>query len=965
MNAHSEGEFSEVPLAKVARMTPSQHEIISFGPFTLQLSGRRLLRDGLPLYLGARAFDLLWLLASRPNEVVHKRELLSAVWPEVAVDDGSLRFQITNLRKLLGEQAGGPKYISTVVGRGYCFVAETSRGRGKIGTGTVAVHPQRNLPNRATHIFGRSADNNAIASLLRNERLVTIVGTGGVGKTTVAVSIAHDLPEPLNEAIHFIDLGATSEPSLVVPTVLSTLGVSVQSKDPTSALIAYLANSGQTLLLLDTCEHVIEAVAAMASRILAAAPSTRMLATSREQLQIDGERVYKLQPLACAPVQHFDLNAVQSFPATQLFLQRAAASGTPLHLDESDAEVLANLCRKLDGLPLALELAAARVGSYGLHKTADLLDKHLMLSWPGQRTAPQRQKSLQAALDWSYGLLSDFERRLLHQLALFAGHFSMEAVLDVATPLSDEITVLAAIDSLVAKSMVVAWSAGTGMRYRLLDTTRAHALNFHIDQGELNAMAKRHAIHYIEWSNAEGVFWHNQSDMERRSHRLSALANVRAALDWCFGPVGDHDVGIDLAAAAAPMFLSMSLLGECQQWMSRALEVLAGSAVNDSQEIRLQAALGVSLMFTRGESETARKALKRALVIAEQRGDAEEQLSILGPLHLFHLSTGEFNTSLGYAEQAVQHAVGRDSASSAQVNSLVGVSLHFKGELSRARDALVAASIQSPANGNPATYLGIERSVAGTFLARTLWLQGGPNEAIAELDTALKSAELVAHPLSLSIAMMWACTVFLWNGDLPEATKSMERMSECAITYSLAAHRAVAEGFRGELACQSGDPVGGIALLRQSLQELHQANYKLHTTPLSIALIEALCSVARYQEAIELTLETRRLVEENGDTVYLPELFRLQGRILLSRTADKNKEEAQDSFQKSLMLSREQGAVGWELRTAMDLALLYRGRGRSGEATLLLQSVLEKFNAESNSADLRGARLFLLNSNAL
>ena len=305
-------------------------------------------------------------------------------------------------------------------------------------------------------------------------------------------------------------------------------------------------------------------------------------------------------------------------------------------------------------MPLAIELAARRVEAYGLEQTAALLDQRLTLLWQGPRTAPARQKTLQATLDWSYGLLSDLERIVLRRLAVFVGHFTMDAALAVVTsPTVDQAVVFGVIDSLIAKSMLATRPIGAMMRYRLLDTTRAYALDVSLDHAELADLATHHATYYRQWLEQTGAEWPTFSTGTQRAPHFAAINNVRAALEWCFGPDGNVGIGVGLAAAAAPVFLAMSLLTECHRWSERALLALDDAARGGSEEMHLQAALGVSLMFTRGNDETPRIALNRSLVIAEQRGDAPEQLQLLNLLHMFHHRTGDFKAALHYARRSL------------------------------------------------------------------------------------------------------------------------------------------------------------------------------------------------------------------------------------------------------------------------------------------------------------------------
>jgi predicted ATPase len=391
----------------------------------------------------------------------------------------------------------------------------------------------------------------------------------------------------------------------------------------------------------------------LARSIVEAGPKVHILTTTREALRIEGERVYKLEALGCPPDDsEITAKAVLSFPATQLFMERAAASGVSLDISDADARIVASICRKLDGVALAVELAARRVETCGLSQTAELLDQRLTLVWLGSRTAPPRQKTLQATLDWSFRLLTEPERVVLRRLAIFVGYFTLDAALDVVTssPL-DRSMVFGAIDSLVAKSMVATQPIGAMMRYRLLDTTRAYALEIQTDDTERADLGVRHATYYQRWLEQIDTEWSTVSPGPDRVPYFVGLNNVRAALEWCFGKNGDVGIGIRLAAAAMPIFQTMSLLSECHRWSERALSALPDSSRGSTEEMRLQAGLGTSSMYLHGERDAAHMALSRSFEIAEERGDALDQLRILVPLNMFHLRTGEFKTALHYARR--------------------------------------------------------------------------------------------------------------------------------------------------------------------------------------------------------------------------------------------------------------------------------------------------------------------------
>ncbi|MCP3372915.1 ATP-binding protein [Bradyrhizobium cajani] len=932
---------------------------LSFGPFVVTPHERLVTRDGGALPLGAKAFDMLIALMSRPNEVVSKWDLMALVWPGLTVEEASLRFHIAALRKALGDGKDGARYITTLSGRGYCFVAPITKADASTerrSASRVDLPPVK-LPNRLQRMVGRDDAVAAVSDKLITSRFVTIVGPGGVGKTAVAVAIAHDLLETFSDAAHFVDLAALSDPDLVITSILLMLGLPAQTDDPMPALLAHLRDK-RMLLILDNCEHVVAAAAPLAAEIFHAAPHVHILATSREALRVEGEQVYRLAPLAVPPDSAgLTATAAQTYPALQLFLERATASGAQIALDDANAAIVAGICRKLDGMALAIELAAGRVEAYGLEQTAALLDERLNLLWQGQRTAPPRQKTLQATLDWSYGLLSDTERLVLRRLAVFAGHFPIDAALEVVPDERvDRSRLFDAIDSLVAKSMVAPRPIGAMMRYRLLDTTRAYLLEIEPNEASL---AARHASYYRRWLEQAGSTWATVPSADERAIHFSALHNVRAALDWCFGTGGNFSIGIALAAAAAPIFLAMSLLIECRRWSERALLAIDPPSRGSAEEMHIQAALGLTLMFTRGGSEAARGALSRSLAIAEARGDEINQLQLLGRMHIFHERMGEFDAALGYARQSltVAERLG-DAASIALAHSLLGVSLHLAGEH---RDALnmLEAAWQGPGTERISTVYGFDhRNRAGISLAREFWLQGRSAEALQLARQTVADAAQMDHPITLCIALIWAVSIDLWSGDLDGAEENIDRFIAHAESRSMGPYLAVGRGVKGELAIRRGDAAAGVETIRACLRELHDAGYELLTTTFNIALVQGLLALGEVEQSAGLIDEAIHLVDESGDHLYMPELLRLKAGVLLV-LPEPDPGEAEGHLMQSLELGRRKGARAWELRTAIDLAQLLGKQRRRRDAKLLLQSALEGVVEGSETADIRAANELL------
>lgn len=473
-------------------------DVISFGPFTLIPAQRLLEKAGHPLNLGARAMQILLVLTEQPGQMVGKKALMARVWPDVTVDEGSLRFQVAALRKALGERQSSARYVTTNPGRGYCFVAPVSRTHATDApSAALGLDQAHELPVLLARIVGRDETVRAVSTQLLAKRFVTIAGPGGIGKTTVAVAVGHELHDAFAGAVRFVDLGPVTNPLLVPSALAATLGLLVQSADSVPGLVAFLRGK-RMLVILDSCEHVIETASALAETIFRQAPDVHILTTSRELLRVDGEHVHRLAPLESPPDEAgMTAKAALAFPAVQLFVERVAAAGDWFELSDADAPSVGEICRKLDGMALAIELAAGRVGTFGVKETARRLDSQFRLMWPGRRTALPRHQTLGATLDWSYDLLPNLERLILRRLSVFVGVFTLEAALSVAAGNGvDESQVLDATASLVAKSLVTADTCGPPTRYRLLDMTRAYVFEKLAESGEVDEVARRHA-HYF------------------------------------------------------------------------------------------------------------------------------------------------------------------------------------------------------------------------------------------------------------------------------------------------------------------------------------------------------------------------------------------------------------------------------------------------------------------------------------
>jgi predicted ATPase/DNA-binding winged helix-turn-helix (wHTH) protein len=912
-------------VADQANLHPGER--LCFGPFCLSSGERLLTRHGEPVEIGGRSFDLLAALTEQPGRVLSKRELLKRVWPDVVVEDGSLRFHMAGLRKLLGDGADGARYIATQVGVGYAFVAPIERqGAGSPAPPRPAEEGARsaagatNLPARLPHLIGRERDIDALIERVPDTPLFTLAGAAGVGKTSLAIEIGHRLAAQFDGQVAFVDFSMLENAAVAPSMIAGAMGIAVQSGDPLAVILGHIRER-PFLLLLDNCEHVIEPVAGIVERIVEEAPRVRVVATSREPLRVRAEHVLRLEPLGY-PEEAALLSREQllAYPAVQLFCERAAAADSALVIDGDAARLIAEMCQRLGGMALPIELAAVRAATHGILPTARQLGERFSLGWPGRRTALPRQQTLQATLDWSYGLLLPSERIVFDRLSVFVGPFSIDAALAVVTDAemgSDEVA--AALDALAAKSLVVTDRGSGG--YRLLEMTRAYAREkLHARSVEAHAaVARRHAAFFLsELELAE----QDEGVLPDSKPLRQQLGNIRSALDWSFGTSGDARIAVRLATASAPVFLSLSHLIECRTWCGRALAGMDEAERGTGMELELQAALGISLMFTRGNSEAAGGALARALEIATALGDRWNQLRLLGRLHIFHERIGEYAAAMRHAEQAVAVAetIGAPEAIGVAY-SLSGISHHLYGDQTRARRELELSLRQSPPSARSRTiHYGFDhRNRSGIALARTLWLSGETERAAQLARQSVREAAELDHAVTHCIALIWSLSVHLWGEDFAAAETDLATFAHRAEVNALGPYIAAAAGFRGELAIHRGRAGEALSAVEESLARLRAAQYELLTTSFSLALVRGLILEKRIDEAQALVEGTIQRCHATGEHLAMAELIRTQAQIALHAG---DVAGAAALLGQALALSRDQGAHAWAARAHTDLEQL-------------------------------------------
>jgi predicted ATPase/DNA-binding winged helix-turn-helix (wHTH) protein len=939
----------------------------SFGPFRLSPRQQLLLRGENPVPLGSRAFEILVALVEHAGEVVDKDKLMTRVWSGLTVQESNLRAQINAVRRALAEGGTGENYVVTVPGRGYRFVAMVARSTGDAAQRSpAAAHKGHNLPDRLTRPIGRADIVAMISSRLQRGRFVTIVGPGGIGKTTVALAVADKMSASYKDGARFVDLAPLSDPRLVPSALASVLGVAVRSEDPYPALTSFLRDR-EMLILLDNCEHVLLAAAALAEELLKGAPGVQVLATSREPLRAEDERVQRLPPLETPPLAAgLTVAESLSYPALQLFVERAAASAGGYELKDKDVPIVAQICRRLDGIALAIELAASRVDAFGVRGVASRLDDRFNLLTHGRRTALPRHQTLRAAFDWSYELLSETQRGVLRRLGVFAGRFTMEAASVIASGAKiaasevDEI-----VADLVDKSLVMSDVGSEIVYYRLTDTARAYALKRLAEDGETQAVTRRYALYQLDRFERAHVEWETLPTAEWLSEYAPQIDDLRGALGWAFSASGDVGVGVALTVAAVPLWFEMSLMEECRTRAERALATLEESETKDNRRrMHLYAAVAWSQMYATGSTRDTSAAWTTAFEIAEALDDADYRLRTLWGMWASRINRGEFTQALALAKRfSFVAEKTADTNDRLLGDRLTGAALHFLGSQSSARQHIerMLASYVAPVHRSHAVRFQFDQRVTARItLARVLWVQGFADQALRCLETMVADALSTNHRLSLCNALAQAaCPVALLAGDLLAAERYTKMLLDHTATDELDVWRAYARCFEGELQVKRGNLPAGLRQLGAAVDELRHARFVQYLTTFLGGLAEGLADAGDAQLAKATIDEAIARSEQSEERWCSPELLRIRGVVVLQRGADDAVDEAEEDFVEAIKLARMQEALAWELRTTASLARLRRDQGRIGEAYELLLPVYSRFSEGYETNDLRVAKSLL------
>ena len=960
-------KFSEKPYKLLVETSPEQPPSLAFGRFRVLPNRRELLADGKSLNLGGRAYDVLMVLIEAHGTVVSKDALMARVWPDRVVEENALQAQISTLRAVFGPERA---LIRTVAGRGYQFTGEirslSAIGDESAGVDEAAARPRSassptNLPEPVSELVGRENEVREILSLVASHRLITLTGPGGIGKTRLTLAAAHRLLPGFADGVWLAEFSPLAGPGLVPAMVAAAAGLELAAGEVSARQVAQALGGRRMLLVLDTCEHVVGAGRGARRGHNAARP---------------GRTRHCDQPRAAAGGRRADLPRFRRSPchprratipgSSVLFncSQPARAPAEPIYPRIGQSHRLSRRSAvSSTALPLAIELAAARVSTLGITELAAHLDDRFNLLTGGRRTAPRRHQTLRAALDWSYELLPESDRIILRRLAVFAGAFSLTAAVavvadaEIATP-----DVVDGVVNLVEKSLVARAAGGTMSLYRMLDTTRAYTLEKLEASGERQKIAHRHAEY------CRGLFERAESEAAARptaewlGNYARDIDNLRAALDWAFSDEGDARLGVALAAVAIEFWLALSLLAECCDWCTKALAQL-GSAAPTRDGMALQWGLGISLTITGETTPGARAAFAETLTLAETLGDLDYQFRALFGLWLFALHLCDLRECLTLARkcESLSPLIG-SSAACATADWILGTSYYYRGEHQAAAVHLERARAAYPAktrSGGPLRFGADVRVNALSYQVMALWSLGFVDRALRSREDTLEEAEATGHPVSLCLALAWPSSFLLVKaGDLSAGERCIDKLIDHSDRHSLHSFNAFGLCAKGSLMAARGDLVLAERFLRTGLERMRERAYYPYYAFFLAERAAVLASSGRIDEGLAEIDAAQLHVEESESQWCMPEVLRIKGEIIAKREpADLGAIE--DHLARSLALARQQGALSWELRTVTSLAQLLRDQGRPKDAEALLRPVYDRFTEGFETTDLRTAGALL------
>jgi predicted ATPase/DNA-binding winged helix-turn-helix (wHTH) protein len=596
-----------LPQAAPSQVVLANEPSFRLGDLEIRPSTREAVAAAFREVLEPRVAQVLVVLARANGAVVSRDELVDRCWQGRIVSDDVVNRILSRIRRLSEKDAGASFSLETIKRVGYRLMAAPNRlADGRLALTSVVVpasgpiqrQPATNLPRRAGELFGRKRELDQVTSQVTSHRLVTISGPGGVGKTRLAIEAGQALLGDRPDGVWVVEFASVFDAALVADTVTTALKLQLSANIPPLDNLVNQLRNADLLIILDNCEHLVEAIAAMADRLMRDAPGVRLLATTQEPLAIEGEHVLRLQPLPVPEGELATAGEAMAFDSVRLFVQLAQRADETFLMDDRAAGAVSLVCRRLDGIPLALAMAAARAPALGVDALLQLLDQRFRILTDGRRAALPRHLTLHATLDWSFGLLSQREKAVFRRLGVFAGAFSLEtAKAIVESGDLDGLGVVECILDLVEKSLLIVLHGEAGVRYRLLETSRFYALEKLDEAGEHDEWSRRHAHElrrHFERCTKDSFLLSDQDFLVRYTPELGDL---RLATRWAFAAEGEAETAIALVGSAMKLFDALALDTEAERLTDIALNRLT-PAMNSELQAALWQCRAFSLRST-------------------------------------------------------------------------------------------------------------------------------------------------------------------------------------------------------------------------------------------------------------------------------------------------------------------------------------------------------------------------------
>jgi predicted ATPase/DNA-binding winged helix-turn-helix (wHTH) protein len=926
-------------------------EGIAFGRYRIFPKLNLLLRDSDKITISPRAFDVLWMLVKADGELVSKDDLLDTVWSGVIVEENNLQTQMSAIRRALGPDR---RMIRTEFGHGYRLVAEVRKQAWFMSPDAEPTRPAHaTLPLPLTPLLGRIGELDEIERLFTRRRLVTITGAGGIGKTRLAIEIGHRVTPRYPDGVHLAEMAKISGDELVGTAIATTLRMNPPDFETAEGLSALLFGK-RCLLIIDNCEHLVEPIARVVEIIMRYGDGFHVLVTSQEPLGVEGEQVYRLAPLSAPAAGTRDFRAAIAHTAFELFVERAAASGHALELDEDTVEAVGAICRRLDGLPLALELAAARVAGLGVQGVLAALDDRFQLLTAGRRTALARHRTLRATIDWSFHLLNEMEQSILRRLAVFTASFDADAARAIAASEYDSPwPCLDVLSGLVGKSLLLLDPGRPVPRYRFLETVRFYALEKLAESGEVDLTAARHATYLAGVIRRASEDWKVLPTDEWRQKYEEMGDDLRSSLDWTFSEKGDARTAVEILVHAPPFWMLLSLHDECRRRTLQALNDRPGrGSLPAVDEMRLHTALGTALSWATGPVRETRAAWERALELARQQSATEVELQAQYGLWLYSLRSGRYGEALQHATDMMRLAAREsDEEALAVGRRLAGIGHHFLGHHEQARE-LVEESLRWHETTRPhqAFRFGMDQRIAGlAFLSRILWVLGFADRARELAASAVADARALDHATTLccAIAEGW-CTVHALEGDHEAVRRETKALKLAAGSHGLEFWRTYGDLFELWAEIHAGAEIQASAIdaLVFRVEALDfDPGYSVLLTDI------ALCVRKKARVAPALARLSAGLMQTPVKPSWAEPEFR---RVAAHFSG--NDAATIVAMREALSVSEAQRAPAWSLRIVVDLAEILVKQGNPREAASLLDAALVALPEGNHGVEMAVAR---------